>query len=288
VVFDTEENVYLTDFAIAQRVSSGAGKPVMGTAAYMAPEQWKTEGVTTAIDQFALAALAYYMTTGSRPFEGQDHPEVRKQNFRRGPMPAHEEAARNGRELAPGVSRVLGKALAMSPADRYPSVAEFGKAFVAAVSGRRSAGGVPQVFLSYQREGASGWASYFSRELKDKHGVSVFVDVERRDGAGRFPARLERAIQECDVFVVILGASTLDSKWVREEIKLAYEHQRPMVPVFQESWTGPDVPRGSDPALEALISYDGVHLLDRRNIHVDHTIADLARLVKDTVTGRTE
>ena len=288
VVFDADENVYLTDFAIAQRVSSGEGKPVMGTAAFMAPEQWDTAAVTAAIDQFALASLAYYTATGSRPFEGQDHPDVRKQNFRRGPMPAHEEGAQNGRQLSPAVSRVLRKALATLPSERYPSVADFGEAFAAALTGTRISGGVPQVFLSYQREGAAGWAQYFARELKDRHGVSVFVDVERRDGAGRFPARLARAIQECDVFVVLLGSSTLESKWVREEIKLAYEHGRPMVPVFQESWLPPDVQPGADPPLETLISYDGVHLLDRRNIHVDHTIADLARMVKQTAARKSD
>ncbi len=288
VVFDTEENVFLTDFAIAQRVSQGEAKPVMGTAAYMAPEQWSTGNVTTAIDQFALAALAYYMTTGSRPFAGQDHPEVREQNFRRGPIPAHEEAAQNGRELPTAVSRVLRRGLAVSPSQRYPSVAEFGKAVVSALTGLRSATGTPQVFLSYQRDGASGWAQYFGRELKEKHGLSVFVDVERRDGAGQFPVRLARAIEECDVFVVLLGGSTLESKWVREEIKLAHQHRRPMVPVFQESWVAPDLQRGSDPPLEELMSYDGVHLLDRRNIHVDHTVADLARLVKGSVSGKDE
>jgi serine/threonine protein kinase len=288
VVFDTEANVYLTDFAIAQRISNGEGKPVMGTAAYMAPEQWSTEAVTTAIDQFALAALAYYMTTGSRPFAGQDHPEVREQNFRRGPIPAHEEAAQNGRQLPAAVSRVLQRGLAPSPSQRYASVAEFGKALVSALTGIRSSTGAPQIFLSYQREGASGWAQYFGRELKEKHGLSVFVDVERRDGAGQFPTRLARAIEECDVFVVLLGASTLESKWVREEIKLAYQHGRPMVPVFQESWVAPEVQRGSDPPLEALMSYDGVHLLDRRNIHVDHTVADLARLVRGSGSGKDE
>ena len=285
VVFDTEENVYLTDFAIAQRLAGGEAKPVMGTAAYMAPEQWNTGGVTTAVDQFALAALAYYMSTGSRPFAGQDHPEVREQNFRRGPIRAHEEAEANGRALPSSASRVLAKGLAVSPAQRYPSVAEFANAFVASLTGTRASSGTPQVFLSYQRESAAGWAQYFARELREKHGVSVFVDVERRDGAGHFPARLARAIEECDVFVVLLSGSTLESKWVRQEINLAFEHGRPMVPVFQESWIAQELAPGADPALDALVSYDGVHLLDRRNIHVDHTIADLANLVKGSLPG---
>jgi len=64
--------------------------------------------------------------------------------------------------------------------------------------------------------------------------------------------------------------------------------QTPDGPVFQESWVAPDLQRGSDPPLEELMSYDGVHLLDRRNIHVDHTVADLARLVKGSVSEKEE
>jgi len=33
------------------------------------------------------------------------------------------------------------------------------------------------------------------------------------------------------------------------------------------------------PHIRELINYDGVHLLDRREIHIDHTIADLATIV---------
>ena len=84
VVFDTNDNAYLTDFAIAQKLLSASGRP-MGTPSYMAPEQWDGTALTPATDQFALAAVTYYMIGGVRPFEGQDNPEVRQRNFQRGP-----------------------------------------------------------------------------------------------------------------------------------------------------------------------------------------------------------
>jgi hypothetical protein len=59
-----------------------------------------------------------------------------------------------------------------------------------------------------------------------------------------------------------------------------------MVPVFQESFSQPDANEKLEPHVEALISYDGVHLLDRRNIHVDYTIAELAKIVRETTTQR--
>jgi hypothetical protein len=86
----------------------------------------------------------------------------------------------------------------------------------------------------------------------------------------------------CDVFVCLLAATTLQSKWVQTEIKLAWESDRPMLPVFQESFTVPDGSDALEPYIEALLNYDGVHLLDHRHIHVDHTIAEVARIVKQS------
>jgi len=225
--------------------------------------------------------------TGSRPFEGQLDPGVRQRNFERGPAPAHEEAARNGRAvLQPAISEVLRRALAFRDEDRYPSVREFFLAFRHAATYGKASSGKPRIFISYQRDSSSGWAVLFARELEQKHGVFAFVDTQRLDTAVRFPTRLKNAIEECDVFVCLLSASTLQSKWVQEEIRLAWESRKAMVPVFQESFSQPDASEKLEPHIEALISYDGVHLLDRRNIHVDYTIMELAKIVKESTTNR--
>jgi hypothetical protein len=120
----------------------------------------------------------------------------------------------------------------------------------------------------------------FARELKEKHNITAFVDTQRADSAVRIPAKGRTAIKDCDIFVCLLAKGTLRSTWVQEEIRLAFESSKPMVPVFQESFPQASTSEWPAPHIQDLLNYDGVHLLDRRNIHVDHTIAELARIVK--------
>jgi len=280
ICFDADLNAYVTDFAVAGM--NAEGRPLLGAPAFMAPEQWLGATPTPRTDQFALAVLAYSLVAGARPFEGQEDPQIRERNFRRGPYPAHEEARQNGRDALPrAVSDVLRRALAISEGDRFESVEQFAQAFESALRGRDRSSASPLVFISYRHEPSAGWAVLLARELKEKHGIEAFVDTQRLDGAIQFPAKLARAIEDCEVFVCLLASSTLESRWVCEEIKLAHVHRRPMIPVFQESFA-PGSKESLDPAIETLLQYDGVHLLDQRNIHVDHTIADLARLVMKT------
>ena len=282
IVFGGDDHVYLTDFAFAQRALHATDGPSLGAPAYMAPEVWNHGDITAATDQFALAVVAYYAIARSLPFAGQESPAVRRTNFRQGPAPVHEEAAAARQEPVPRVaSEVLARALAPDPAQRFASAGEFAAALTAALRGGRPDGATPHVFLSYQRDVSAGWANYFATQLKDQ-GIVTFMDVQRLDRAQQFPGRLSRAIEECDVFVCLLGATTLESAWVLEEIRQAHQHRKPMIPVFQERFD-PAAPRHADPAVDALLSYDAVHLFDVRNVHVEHSASDLARLVRNTV-----
>ena len=284
IVFDQEDQPYLTDFAIASRPLDETGSSVIGAPAFLAPEQWDRKPTTKGTDQFSLAVVTYILITGVRPYEGQEIPEVRQKNFARGPVPAHEEAKRNGRtDITVTVSNVLERALAIKPEDRYSSVGEFARALEVAASGTARHDGEPRIFISYHRESSAPWANYFARELKQHHGILSFIDTQRRDGAVRFPVRLQSAIEQCDVFVCLLTSSTLDSPWVKDEIKYAHETKRPMVPVFQETFHSSKVTEELEPHIKTLLNYDGVHLFDLRNIHIDHTVADLAEIVKRTV-----
>jgi serine/threonine protein kinase/pSer/pThr/pTyr-binding forkhead associated (FHA) protein len=284
IVFDEEGAVYLTDFAIASR-AGGKDWAVMGAPAFLAPEQLEGQIATPASDQYSLSVLAYLLLSGSRPYEGQENPEVRKKNLARGPVPLHQEAVRNGRgPFAPAASGVLRRAMSVDPAERYRSAGEFVHTLDAALSGRRLRS--PEdalVFLSYRRDSSAGWANHFADKLKEQHGISVFLDVQRVDSAVRFPVRIQKAIEECDVFVCFLAADTLQSDWVRQEIHFAHENAKPMVPVFHESYRLPESNEQLEPGIKALLDYPAVHLLDRKNIHIDHTISDLAGIVQQTV-----
>ena len=279
IVFDgTRTHPYLSDFAIAHRLAGDGGKPpVAGTPTFMAPEQWEGGALTPAVDQFALAAVAYYLVTGLRPFEAQDNPIVRQRNFLNGAPAAHDEAARNGRPDVPAtVSPVLRRGLATRPEDRFPSIGAFAEAFTAALRGQ-ARDTAPRVFFSYRREGGAGWAWTFSKTLRERHGIDPFVDVKQMDRAVRFPAKLEYEIRTCDVFVCFLTSNTLQSDWVRREIELARQYGRPMVPVVDDTFVRPsDL---TDAALVELLEFDFVRLHDD---FVEEAIDRLASRIRRT------
>ena len=287
IVFDDPDspNPYLTDFAIGQPREGDSSPGIIGTPACMAPEQWDGAPASPASDQFGLAVLAYLMVTGVRPFEGQDHPEIRRRNFARGPLPADEEAQQHGREgVRPAVARVLARALARKPDERYPSVSQFAQEFVGALTGAgtdRDADAAPRVFLSYHRAGGAGLPLFIVTRLRDKHGIDVFIDVQRIDGAVKFPDRLVREMRGSDVFVCLLGPATLESRWVRHEIGLACEQRKPMIPVFHEDYVLPDA--AGIPEVDELLSFDGIRLMDQQNLYVEEGIDNLAKRIKDTL-----
>jgi formylglycine-generating enzyme required for sulfatase activity len=133
-----------------------------------------------------------------------------------------------------------------------------------------------RIFVSYRRADSSMLAALIAKDLKAK-GITVFVDTRSVDGAGPFPTRLLEAIEDADVFVCLLGATTLDSEWVRKEIEHAHAKNKPMIPVFQEKYLAPNpVP---NTAIEALLQSDGVHIFDIKHVFVDEAIKQLAEMV---------
>jgi serine/threonine protein kinase len=292
IMFDREGEPYVTDFAMAHRVDDSVKPVFFGSPEFLAPELWEGVVPTALADQYALAVLTYLLVAGSLPFEGQIDPKVRERNFMRGPVPAHEEAARAARRgVSPRVSEVLKRALSVDPLSRYSSVREFFLALQYSVTATKArSDGQARIFISYQRDSSAGWAVHFASELGRKHQIAAFVDTQRMDSVVRFPARLKKAIEDCDVFVCLVSGNTLQSKWVQEEIRMAWENDKPMVPVFQESYSPPDPSERLEPHIESLINYDGVKLLDRQNLYVENAIEKLAEMVTESVrrAGRNE
>ncbi len=89
---------------------------VMGTPAYMAPEQARGENVDQRADVFALGAMIYHVLAGVPPYDWRTATEVIESAAAGKVVPLREREPRTPRDLVAIVER----AMAQSPADRYP------------------------------------------------------------------------------------------------------------------------------------------------------------------------
>jgi serine/threonine protein kinase len=125
-IFVTLENkVKLGDFGIARYASQVSGSGVlMGTPAYLAPEQIQGQPQDARSDQFALGIVLYQMLTGARPFDGSSLGAVCAQILNADPEPPSRRNPAVPRELDSIVARCLAK----NPADRFASCDELASA----------------------------------------------------------------------------------------------------------------------------------------------------------------
>lgn len=118
----------LTDFGIARMGPetsdlTGTGLTV-GTVAYASPEQMQGLPVGPRSDQYALAATAFHLLTGSQPFIGTNPVAVIMAHAQQ-PVPSVRERRP---DLSPYVDRVLARAMAKTPEERFPSSKDFAAA----------------------------------------------------------------------------------------------------------------------------------------------------------------
>ena len=90
---------------------------VMGTPAYMSPEQIAGRTLDHRTDIFSLGIILYEMASGRRPFEGASSAELASAILRDTPRPLNEFRA----ELPEGLVLVIQRCLEKSAADRFPS-----------------------------------------------------------------------------------------------------------------------------------------------------------------------
>lgn len=132
-------------------------------------------------------------------------------------------------------------------------------------------------FISYRRRPSAALANLLQEKLKNQHRIDAYVDTTRTDSTRvQFPDRLMQAIDDSTVFICLLADSTLDSEWVRKEIRRAYELQKHCIPIFQETYRATD---DDDPAIQYLLAFDGVHIFDIKNVMVDQSVAQIAALI---------
>src|SRR6266850_2272593 len=142
VMLDSQGRTKLTDFGVARVTDSDrthaertqAGT-VVGTPAYMSPEQLQALPIDRRTDVFSAGVILYQFLTGQKPFTGEGAWTVQKKIVQdEPPAPSSINVA-----LSPEFDRVVAKALAKDPNQRFATAREFAEAL------RRAAEGKPAV-----------------------------------------------------------------------------------------------------------------------------------------------
>lgn len=138
ILIDHEGNAYLTDFGIAKLTTftndfTETGN-VLGTPAYMAPEQWKDEPLHPYTDVYGLGVITYLMLTGHTPFEAESPHAMMYQHLDQPPPPLRNHV--EGLSLT--LEQVALRALSKKPADRYASAGAFAEDFKRALEGKKT------------------------------------------------------------------------------------------------------------------------------------------------------
>ena len=119
--------VKILDFGLAKGAADDSGDEtrtaqgiVLGTLAYMSPEQAQGRSTDTRSDQFSLGVILYEMATGTHPFRREDRVSTLSAITREEPPPM---AALNP-GLPPPVRWVIDRCLSKEPGQRYSSTAD--------------------------------------------------------------------------------------------------------------------------------------------------------------------
>jgi serine/threonine-protein kinase len=162
------EQAVVADFGIARVTSMAADAPALtqsgmslGTPAYVSPEQALGDrGVNGRSDQYALACVTYEMLVGEPPFSAASAQTLMARHLN-APVPLITTV----RPTVPDeLQDVIMRALEKVPADRYPTIAAYAAALVAAVNGattgtRSTAGGRARAVPPTARSRRALWRS---------------------------------------------------------------------------------------------------------------------------------
>jgi serine/threonine protein kinase len=145
VLIDAHGNVFLTDFGIAKLLESASPRltqtdAIMGTPAYISPEQAQGQTVDQRSDIYSLGIILYEMVTGSVPFTAETPLAVLFKHIS-DPLPPPSVLKP---DVPPEIEKVILRALAKDPRDRFATAAEFVAAWEQALRTRETVPHAPE------------------------------------------------------------------------------------------------------------------------------------------------
>jgi serine/threonine-protein kinase len=143
----TASGIKLLDFGLALLTRDGSGRgraeeetasvgmtmpgTILGTAAYMSPEQAEAKPVDARSDIFSFGLVLYEMLSGRRAFTGDTSIAIMAAILHKEPEPL---------DTTPALQTILVRCMRKSPADRFQSITQVKDALLAATSGVSSPG----------------------------------------------------------------------------------------------------------------------------------------------------
>jgi DNA-binding beta-propeller fold protein YncE len=182
---DRPDHIYLSDFGLSKTSLAVTGLTAtgqfLGTLDYVAPEQIEGHSLDGRTDVYALGCSAVEMLTGEPPFRREGVALMEAHLSEPPPLVRQRRP-----ELPPDIDQVIVKAMAKSPADRYPTAREFAAALRQVVSGG----------LGIRRQDtppASHPVTQIVRSVSPDRPVTQGVSADREPRAGGQAAALTQA-----------------------------------------------------------------------------------------------
>ena len=205
----------IADFGIARIDSSSMTQAgtLLGTPAYMSPEQFMGQVVDARTDIYSSGVLLYQLLTGERPFEGSMSAIMHKALNTEPPAPSQLSVT-----APPSFDAVVRRAMAKRPEDRFPSASAFAEAMRAALASQAEPAVVEDEVDPGRHAGAA--ASDRPRRRSRNRSVRAVGRPARGDPAAPSPLRRSR----CSAIAAAAHGGFARSRLVRA---LRSSHRQP-------------------------------------------------------------
>jgi len=196
VVVSSSGRAKLTDFGVAYVPSSAMTQTgaALGSPKYMSPEQVLGQPVDPRADIFSLGVVLYEMLIGTTPFESRGETTMFTL-MNRITLEPHRPASVVNPAVPAVFDRILAKALAKKPEDRYESAGDMASDLRAFLSGGEARGSLDDAVA-----GASGTMKdeSFAKTVLMRPPAGEIEKVERASGGAHEPADMDALLEQRD------------------------------------------------------------------------------------------
>ncbi len=242
ILLDQYDNAYLTDFGIAKNLNLNTQltfneDSIIGTPAYLAPEQIRNEPLSSQTDIYSCGLMLYELVTGKQPFDSPGMGIIISHLEQ--PVPSVLET---DPDLPPALDDIIHRAAAKKAADRYASVTdlvqELREVCAPAIVPILPYEAQPRfrdpnrhVFIAY----SAGDTEFIQRLVYDleSEGIAVWADKQHlKPGTRGWEDSRREAIRSAYAVLLVASPETRRSNYVLDELAIADMYGCPVYPVW--------------------------------------------------------